>query len=382
MTPPLLGVYDYHAIEWLYKPIPGANRPEDEVPVLESMLSKRIVDPMYRYSKQQFSGNLDPNAQTEDLGDDQVKATRYAMNNLRYIMENMNEWVKDEDPDFLFRRKMNFSLINIQFYWYWTHVLHNLGGIYQYEKYEGDPFPAYKVVPREKQRESLLFLLETLENTAWLNNPEFEKNIDAINGNAGEYMQFALFPYLMRWVANIGYSEAKGGGESYTQAECIADVFNYLWKDALDGKQVRASALTMQKAFVQLMISQSGVLKNPAARATAFAGDAEDGVSVSEIALLKLHNAALQAGLMPMGCMHADERGLHRHEAVSGGPTAGFEFMPKIGYQTEDISHLYYSWLVETQSVLEKVVKKQKGKSKIEYEYLLLTVKRALTEKK
>ncbi len=55
---------------------------------------------MYRYSKQQVYGILDPNAQTEDLGDDQVKATRYAMKNLQFIMQNLNSWVEKEDKDF------------------------------------------------------------------------------------------------------------------------------------------------------------------------------------------------------------------------------------------------------------------------------------------
>ncbi len=46
------------------------------------------------------------------------------------------------------------------------HVINNIGGIYQYEKYEGDPFPAWKAVPREVQKESMLFILETLETFA------------------------------------------------------------------------------------------------------------------------------------------------------------------------------------------------------------------------
>lgn len=152
LTPPELGVYDEHVIRWLYTPLYGTATPEEEVPTLDKWVAEKIVDPKYRYGKQQLYGVIDPNAQTEDLGDDQVAATRYAISNLQYIMKHMNKWVHHEDSNYLFRRTTNFALINIHFYWYWMHVLYNIGGIYQYEKYEGDPLPAYKVVPRETQK--------------------------------------------------------------------------------------------------------------------------------------------------------------------------------------------------------------------------------------
>ncbi len=376
MTPPPLGVYDLYAIDWLYRSIPGAAKPADETGVLEALVTEKIKDPMFRYGKQQLSGNLDPSAQSEDLGDDQVKATQYAMNNLRYVMQHMNDWVKKDDPEYEFRTRMNFSIINIQFYWYWTHVLHNLGGIYQYERYEGDPFPAYKVVPKAKQRESLIWLMQTLETASWLNNDALEKDIDALNGKTADFFQSILFPYLMRWVNNIGFSEAKGGDESYTQQECLTDMFNYVWGNTLNGKASPASRLNMQRAFVQQLINGAGVRKTPGGNEQAFRDD-----ELMEVA--KIHYLAAQKGLVPIGCMHADDR---KHGAENNhqmnGPVSGFEFMPKIAFQTEDISHIYYSWLVETRTALEKIVPQQSGNMKTQYEYLLLTVKKALAVKK
>ncbi|WP_349317851.1 zinc-dependent metalloprotease [Chitinophaga sp. MM2321] len=370
MTPPPLGVYDYYVINWLYRVIQNANSAAAEVPVLEAFVSEKIKDPMFRYGKQQFTGNLDPNALSEDLGDDQVKATRYAMSNLQYLMEHFNDWVKEDDPDYSFRRKVNFSIINIQFYWYLTHVLSNLGGIYQYEKYEGDPFPAYKVVPKEKQRESMVFLLETLENSSWLNNAHLEKNLDVINGSASGFMQTLLFPYIMRWVSNIGYSEAKGGHDSYTQEECITDVFNYLWKETLQGKTPTDSKLNLQRSFVQVLIRSAGVLPVVQGKENAMTAGLID--NTDEFAgVIKLHHLALENGLSPVGCT----------QTTATGPVEGFGFMPRIPYQTEDITHLYYSWLVETQKSLDKIVKMQTGKPKMEYEYLQLLVKRALAVK-
>ena len=225
LTPPDLGVYDYYVIKWLYSPIFSAKNPEEEVPILNKWVSDKIQDSMYRYGRQQIYTNFDPGSQTEDLGDDQIKATNYAFNNLKYILKNLNSWVKDEDPDFAFRKKMSFSVINIQFYWYFRHVLTNIGGIYQYEKYESDPGPAYKSVPKDIQRESVLFLLDALENLSWMNNTEATKNIDEIYGDPSEYLRSVLFPYLMRWVANIGLSEAKANENPYTQEDMYKGCF-------------------------------------------------------------------------------------------------------------------------------------------------------------
>ena len=36
-----LGPYDYLAVEWLYKPVPGAVTPHDEVPELRRLLASK-----------------------------------------------------------------------------------------------------------------------------------------------------------------------------------------------------------------------------------------------------------------------------------------------------------------------------------------------------
>lgn len=371
MTPPNLGVYDYYAIKWLYSPIPQATTPEQEVPVLNKWISEKITDPMYRYGKQQFYGNLDPSSLTEDLGNDQVKATRYMMQNLQYIMKNYNQWVQGEDENYSFRQTMNFAIINIHFYWYWTHVLHNIGGIYQYEKYEGDPFPAYKVVPKAKQRESVQFLLETLENLSWMNNPELEQQKNAMNGDASEFMRTILFPYMMRWVANIGLSEAKAADDPYTQAECIADVFNYVWGSTKAGKKPTQEKLGMQTTLVKLLIQQSRVGERSGAGAAGFADLSEEEIALAKMEELAIRYSPQHGPLVPK----TDK--LHGIKDRSG-PISGFGYLPGIRFQSADISHLYYQWLLQCKEVLQQVIPKHTGDTQLQYRYLLLLINKSL----
>lgn len=101
LTPPDLGVYDYYAIEYGYKPILEANTTAEEIPVLRKFVSDKAGDPKYRYGKQQvYYGVFDPSSMTEDLSDDPVKAGEYGIKNLKYILAHMNEWLDDKDHDY------------------------------------------------------------------------------------------------------------------------------------------------------------------------------------------------------------------------------------------------------------------------------------------
>lgn len=61
-----LGPYDYLAVEWLYKPVPGAVTPHDEVPELRRLLASKEGDPRCFFA-QYASGTYDPRVGAGDL---------------------------------------------------------------------------------------------------------------------------------------------------------------------------------------------------------------------------------------------------------------------------------------------------------------------------
>ena len=67
-------MYDDYLIRWNYTPVPEAKTPEEEYAITSKWITELSDNPVYRYGKQQ-SDILDPRSQTEDLGDDAVKAT-------------------------------------------------------------------------------------------------------------------------------------------------------------------------------------------------------------------------------------------------------------------------------------------------------------------
>ena len=90
LTPPNLGEYDIYPIDCGYRLIPGADTPEKEKTVLDAWIEKKKSDPMYEFGAQQVFGTVDPTDQSEDLGDDHLKAGDLAIRNLKVIMKNLD----------------------------------------------------------------------------------------------------------------------------------------------------------------------------------------------------------------------------------------------------------------------------------------------------
>ncbi len=77
LTPPMFGIYDYYLVDFNYRYFDNSVSPEMEKRELDKLVSSRIADPRYRYGAQGM--NIDPRTQTEDLGDDAIKASQYGI---------------------------------------------------------------------------------------------------------------------------------------------------------------------------------------------------------------------------------------------------------------------------------------------------------------
>ena len=62
---------------------------EEEKEILRSWIRDKENDLTYRFGP---SGSIDPSSQTEDLGDDAVKASEYGIANLKRIMPKLMKW--------------------------------------------------------------------------------------------------------------------------------------------------------------------------------------------------------------------------------------------------------------------------------------------------
>ncbi|SMG36085.1 zinc-dependent metalloprotease [Sphingobacterium psychroaquaticum] len=156
---PVIGLYDKYAIAWAYRWNDKAT-PWEELPALRQEIEKHQHDPHYWYGEQQDGKNVvDPRSQSEDLGDNAMKAGRYGIKNLKRIMPNIIKWTTQPGDDYERAGRLYMGVIG-QWYTYADHVINNIGGIYLENPVLGDHKDAYAPVPKAKQQEALDYVKE------------------------------------------------------------------------------------------------------------------------------------------------------------------------------------------------------------------------------
>ena len=275
LTPPILGVYDIHAINWGYRLIPGARTPQDEKPVLDSWIAEHEGDPMYEFGAQQILGTVDPTDQTEDLGDDHIKAGNYGISNLKILMRNLEEWNMDRGERYDEMENMYREIVG-QYTRYLRHVLPYIGGIRYEEVRQGDGKATSKhYISREKQHEAMLWLLDQARTYGdWLTDKDLIGKFE-INLNANDKLLSTVVGGLMN--AAVLYRIQEGGqvdpANNYVLDDYMDDLREALFKAPQGGKLPDVEQ-NLQATAITLMMNNSG-LASKAKSSTASLADEE-----------------------------------------------------------------------------------------------------------
>ncbi|MDQ2177878.1 zinc-dependent metalloprotease [Marinifilum sp. D714] len=264
---PQIGVYDKYAIAWAYRWI-DKNTPWDELQVLGNMIRKHENDPLYHYGPQQSGKNtIDPSAQSEDLGDNSMKASRYGLKNLKRIVPEVEKWTYEEGVSYEKAGKMMMGVIG-QWFTYANHVIANIGGIYLDQPVYGENKAAYAHVEKAKQKDAVQYIIdEVVKNPEWITNAEIYKKTypirESVIGNI-EYAPTTLFrdlnsqlffsilkdERLQRMLQN----EAMNGRKAYTVTEMIRDLHNGVFAKTIKRQKLDVFTRQMQKNFVDNLI--------------------------------------------------------------------------------------------------------------------------------
>ena len=158
-----LGPYDDYSIEWGYRYF--GKSPEEEKEILKNFVDEKSLNPMYMFGGY---GN-DPNSQTENIGDDPVKASMYGISNLKIVAKNLKEWTTEPKENYNELDELYGELIGV-YRRYVYHVLNLVGGIYDTPHNENQKgVVRYVNVDIDKQMEALNFMEKNLWNTQnWL----------------------------------------------------------------------------------------------------------------------------------------------------------------------------------------------------------------------
>ena len=246
---PNVGVYDIYAVKWGYKPILDVTQ-EEEKSILQGWITEKADDLKYRFG----SAGIDPSSQTEDLGDNAVKASEYGIANLKRIMPNLIEWTT-EDGETYDELEYMYNQVLGQFRRYMGHVANNIGGVYQYYKTADQNGAVYTHVSKEHQKACVNFLNNHLFNTPYwmiekdiLNKIEFAGMTNRIRTVQSSYLNNILdFGKMARMIEN----EALNGNNAYTLENFMNDVKNGIWSELRNGKKIDVYRRNLQRSYIQ-----------------------------------------------------------------------------------------------------------------------------------
>jgi hypothetical protein len=319
---PNIGVYDKYAISWGYRPILDV-KAEDEKPILNEWILKHADDPMYRFGHQQVGDVVDPSSQTEDLGDDAVKASNYGIANLKRILPQLREWTTEEGEDYSDLSEMYGQVVG-QFSRYMGHVSNHIGGVYEYHKTADQDGNVYTPVPLKKQRESLNFMHKQLfETPYWL----IDKDIIANTEYSGivERMRRLQTRYLENMMslgklARLVEQETLYGTKAYSLVQFMKDLRLGLWNELYSGKAIDTYRRNLQKGHIErlgYLLTADSQRKLPDyggyRKSTAVTTDQSDIRSVARAELVNLR-ASISAN---MGASGDTMSRYHLQDAIS-----------------------------------------------------------------
>ena len=173
-----LGPYDDYSIEWGYRYFPGKSLLQEKE-ILTKYVDQKSLNPIYMFG----SSRGDPNSQTENIGDDPIKASTYGLKNLKIVANNFMDWIHEPNKDYSDLNEIYDELLGV-YSRYIFHVIGIVGGINQtlHNTNQVDVF-TYVNVDKAYQMEALSFLdLELWKTPNWLRNKKIISQINNLDG--------------------------------------------------------------------------------------------------------------------------------------------------------------------------------------------------------
>ncbi|MEM9687304.1 MAG: zinc-dependent metalloprotease, partial [Bacteroidota bacterium] len=251
---PDVGIYDKYSIKWGYKPILDKTAEEEKL-ILDSWILEHEGNPMYRFGRQQF-GVIDPSSQTEDLGDDAVKASTYGIANLKRIVPNLIAWTAEDGKNYDDLKAMYQQVLQ-QYSRYMGHVSGNIGGVYEYFKTYDQSGAVYIHVDKRNQERCMQFLQDELFATPnWLLDPaifnkiEHDGNVERLR-RTQERTLYSLLDFGK--MARIIENEALNGNNAYSLTAMMRDLRNGIFSELNTGRSISIYRRNLQRSYVSRM---------------------------------------------------------------------------------------------------------------------------------
>ncbi len=252
---PQIGIYDRWSIEFGYRLYPGESTASERT-ILNEEIKARENNPLYRFGRQ-HGPISDYTAQTEDLGDDAMRASNLGIKNLKRILPNLISWTAEDHKEMNNLKELYENLIG-QYRRYVGHVCGNVGGVKEVFKTYDQNAVVYTPAPYEKQKRAVQFLDQQLfTSPLWLldhqilDRIENQGSLDRIN----KVQNYALSQlYDAQKLKRMLDQTIRTNGSTYTVPQLFEDVYQSIFRELISKGNPDHLKRQLQSNYVSLLI--------------------------------------------------------------------------------------------------------------------------------
>ena len=236
---PRINDYDKWAIQWGYTPMLDAKDEDEDHKLLESITLHAQQNPRLWWGDGEGEYR-DPRRQTEDLGDDAVKASYYGILNLKREIKALPQWTVDNEKDLYWNDIWTmYSQIRTQFLRYMGHVIRNIGGYRINFQPKGSLTDEYVPQPIDKQKAALNFLNEqVLKEPLWLRDLDYAHRLAANPQDLTLYVGQSVVSSLMNRLDYLN--------DQYKPQAYLTDLTKMVFAELDNNKKVTPYRIALQ----------------------------------------------------------------------------------------------------------------------------------------
>jgi hypothetical protein len=257
---PVIGPYDFFAIDWGYQPIHDARSPQQEMKTLDEWAARQLKEPWLRFGGEDGPSMVDPTVLTENIGSDRIEATALGLKNLDRVLDYLVTATTNKGEDYELLEEAYQAVLTHERNWL-SGVAKMVGGVNENRILAGRGGETFVRVPKEKQKEAVHFLLaHAFVTPKRLLNPAIVSQF-RYSGVANDVlsMQKTLLRTLLSHdrLNRVFDAEVMDPDKAYTVVELVGDVQDGLWSE-LKADQPRIEPLRreLQRTYLDILKSE------------------------------------------------------------------------------------------------------------------------------
>ena len=252
---PVVGPYDRFAIRWGYLPVPEANSPREEIPLLDRMAARQIEEPWLRFGGEDGPAGVDPTVKVEAIGSDPIETTALGLANQERVLSRLVAATEALGEDATVLEETYGQLLKIRLHWFRS-VAKLVGGVVETRYLGGRGEAPFSRVPPETQRKAVAFLLYrafrspgSLADPGILNRIRYLGAVDPVTDLQRTLLQELVSPERFRLLLD---GEALSGGASYSAGKFLSDLQAGVWEELREKRpRIDPWRRTLQRSYLE-----------------------------------------------------------------------------------------------------------------------------------